>query len=103
MYKICFYVPLSHAEVVKNNMFSKGAGKIGNYSACCWQTLGEGQFMPNDHSNPFIGNLNQLEKITEYKVEMICADEYLKDVIAALKHAHPYEEPAYQVWPLEKI
>lgn len=101
MYKICFYVPTSHVEEVKNAMFAKGAGKIGDYGCCAWQVLGEGQFMPLVGSHAFIGEQDKLEKVSEYKVEMVCADEYIKDVIAALKQAHPYEEVAYQVWRLE--
>src|ERR1700733_2805659 len=101
MYKICFYVPTSHAEEVKKNMFSKGAGKIGNYTACAWQVLGEGQFAPNDGSNAFIGELNNLVKVDEFKIEMVCADQYIDDVITALRQSHPYEEPAYQLWRLE--
>ena len=97
MYKICFYVPDSHVEQVKNAMFQKGAGKIGLYTRCAWQTLGEGQFMPLLGSNAFIGDLNQLEKVTEYKVEMVCDQAHIKDAIAALKAAHPYEEPAFHV------
>lgn len=103
MYKICFYVPTSHTDSVKNAMFAQGAGKIGNYSCCAWQTLGEGQFMPLTGSHAFIGELDQLEKISEYKIEMICEDAYIKDVITALKKAHPYEEPAYQVWRIEEF
>ena len=103
MFKICFYVPSIHVEEVKNAMFAKGAGKIGNYGCCAWQTLGEGQFMPLTGSNAFIGELDKLERISEYKVEMVCDDRYIHDVIAALKKTHPYEEPAYQVFKLEKL
>lgn len=103
MYKICFYAPLSHAEDVKIAMFAKGAGKIGNYRCCSWQTQGEGQFMPQAGSNPFIGSLNQVEVISEYKIEMVCDDHCLPEVIAALKASHPYEEPAYQAWRIEAI
>lgn len=101
MYKICFYVPLSHIEEVKNAMFAAGAGKIGNYSHCSWQVLGEGQFMPLAGSHAFVGEQNQLAKVSEYKVEMICDDVHIHAVIAALRKAHPYEEPAYQVWSIE--
>jgi structural toxin protein (hemagglutinin/hemolysin) RtxA len=97
MYKITFYAPITHVEQIKSAMFAAGAGKIGEYSHCAWQVLGEGQFMPLDKSNAFIGEKNRLEKISEYKVEMVCAVEYIHDTIAALKQAHPYEEPAYQV------
>jgi structural hemagglutinin/hemolysin toxin protein RtxA len=101
MYKICFYVPIDHTETVKIAMFAQGAGKIGEYSCCAWQVLGEGQFMPLEGSHAFIGTKNQLEKISEFKVEMVCAAEHIQQAIAALKEAHPYEEPAYQVFKLE--
>lgn len=103
MYKICFYVPLSHAEQVKNALFESGAGKIGQYSCCAWQVQGEGQFMPLEGSNAFIGEKNHLEKVPEYKVEMVCDKDLIHTAIAALKNAHPYEEPAYQVFKLEEF
>lgn len=103
MYKICFYVPTDHAETVKNAMFAQGAGKIGEYSCCAWQILGEGQFMPLEGSHAFIGTKHQIEKVSEYKVEMVCAAEHIKNAIAALKKAHPYEKPAYQVFKLEEF
>jgi structural hemagglutinin/hemolysin toxin protein RtxA len=95
MYKICFYVPTDHAETVKEAMFKAGAGRIGNYACCAWQTLGEGQFMPLSGSNAFIGEKDKLEKLPEFKVEMVCADEFIQNVVSALKTSHPYEEPAY--------
>jgi len=103
MYKICFYAPTAQTEKIKNAMFAAGAGKIGNYACCAWQVLGEGQFMPLAGSHAFIGNQNQLEKIAEYRVEMVCEEKYMDDVIAALKKTHPYEEPAYQVLRLEEF
>lgn len=103
MFKICFYVPTSHADEVKTAMFAQGAGKIGNYSCCAWQVLGEGQFMPMAGSHAFIGEEGNLEKVSEYKIEMICVDQYIDAAITALKNSHPYEEPAYQVWRLEDL
>lgn len=103
MYKICFYVPVEYADKVKNALFESGAGKIGNYACCAWQVLGEGQFMPLAGSQAFLGSENQLEKVLEYKVEMVCHDNCVKEVIAALRKAHPYEEPAYQVLKLEEL
>ena len=103
MYKICFYVPATHAEEVKNSLFASGAGKIANYSCCSWQVLGEGQFMPLLGSHAFIGQQDKLEKISEYKIEMVCEAQYIQAAIAALKESHPYEEPAYQVWKIEPI
>lgn len=103
MYKICFYVPTTYSEQVKNAMFAAGAGKIGNYSCCAWQVEGEGQFMPLQGSNAFIGDIDKIEKVSEFKIEMICDDEYIKNVIAALKKSHPYEQPAYFVIRLEEF
>ncbi len=103
MYKICFYVPPSHAEEVKHQLFAKGAGKIGYYGCCAWQILGEGQFMPLEGNHAFIGDQDKLEKVSEYKIELVCDDQYIHDVIAALKHSHPYEAPAYQVWRIENF
>ncbi len=103
MYKICFYVPESHLDLVKNALFSAGAGKIGHYDCCAWQVLGEGQFMPLVDSQAYIGAEGELEKIAEYKVEMVCNDEIIHSAIEALKKTHPYEMPAYQVWRVESI
>ncbi|MBS0350158.1 MAG: NGG1p interacting factor NIF3 [Proteobacteria bacterium] len=97
MYSIIFYVPESHLESVKTAMFDKGAGQIGNYDCCCWQTRGAGQFRALPGSQPFVGKENVIEQIEEYKVEMACAEEYIKEVVAALLESHPYETPAYSV------
>ena len=103
MYKIEFYVPESGLEKVKNAMFQAGAAVIGNYDCCAWQIKGEGQFRPLEGSKPFIGETNKIEKIPEYKVELVCPDDKIKEVIAALKASHPYETPAYQHWKVNPI
>jgi hypothetical protein len=95
MYKIYFYVPESHLESVKNAVFAKGAGKIGNYDCCAWQTLGVGQFRALAGSHPAIGTQFILEQVKEYKVETVCEDYLLEDVLQALIDEHPYETPAY--------
>lgn len=101
MYKLVFFVPESHCEKVKAAVFTAGAGKIGSYDNCSWQVLGQGQFLPQKNSQPFIGELNALEKIPEYRVEMVCDDRCIEQVINSLKEAHPYEEPAYDLWKIE--
>lgn len=101
MYLVSLNVPKSHLEEIKNAVFNAGAGKIGNYSNCSWEVLGKGQFKPEDESNPFIGSHNQLETIDEYKLEFVCSDDCIKEVIANLKKTHPYETPSYQVIKLE--
>ena len=103
MYKLCFYVPEKPTDMVKKALFKAGAGKIGNYDSCCWQTLGTGQFRPLDNSQPYIGQQGQIESVAEFKIEMVCDDEHIKAVIEALKKAHPYEEPAFDVCKLENF
>lgn len=100
MLKLCVFIPATHLETVKTAMFTAGAGKIGNYDSCSWQTLGQGQFRPMDNSQPFIGRTGHVESVDEYKLELVVEDEHIKSVVAAMKLAHPYEEPAYDVTEL---
>jgi len=100
MYKLCFYVPSTHVDAVKQAVFAAGAGRVGDYDCCAWQVLGAGQFRPLAGAKPFIGAVDQIETVAEYKVETVCEDAVVQAVVAALKAAHPYEEPAYQVWAL---
>ena len=97
MYKLCFYVPESHLDIVKQAVFAVGAGRIGDYDQCCWQVLGQGQFRPLPGSDPFIGSQGDVETVAEYRVELVCEDSIIKAAVAALRVAHPYEEPAYDV------
>lgn len=103
MYKLSFYVPEANLEPVKKAVFSTGAGRIGNYDFCCWQVLGLGQFRPLEGSDPHIGQQGEVEIVPEWKVELVCSDELIRQAVSAMKHAHPYEEPAYDVWKLEDI
>lgn len=103
MYMLIFLTPKTHLEVIKNAIFATGAGSIGHYSNCAWQTLGEGQFMPLAGSHAFIGDVGKLEKIPEYKVEIVCTDEQIHEAVDALKRAHPYETPSYQVLRMEQM
>lgn len=98
MHQLVFYVPESHLEAVKAAVFATGAGRIGDYEACCWQTLGKGQFRPLSGAEPYLGEAGALEQVDEWKVELVCEDHVIEPAIAALKAAHPYEEPAYQAW-----
>lgn len=101
MYKLAFYVPLEDAETVKEAVFASGAGRIGDYEACCFETRGTGQFRPLDGATPHIGKVGALEKVEEVKVELVCEDQLIREAVDALRAAHPYEEPAFDVWKLE--
>lgn len=103
MYFIAFYAPPEHTDNIKQALFTAGAGRIGNYACCAWQTTGTGQFMPLDTAKPFIGDIGRVEKTTEVRVEMVCDDAYIQEVIRALHTVHPYETPAFQVIRLESF
>ncbi|WP_439861193.1 NGG1p interacting factor NIF3 [Pseudomonas sp. MBLB4136] len=103
MYKLCFYVPESHLEAVKQAVFAAGGGRIGGYDSCCWQALGQGQFRPLAGSQPYLGQTGRLEQLAEWKVELVVADELIHDTVKALKHSHPYETPAFEVWRLSDL
>lgn len=97
MYLLVVYVPEKSLESVKNVLFEAGAGKMENYSHCSWQALGQGQFMPEVGSSPFLGETNKLEKVDEYLLEVVCQDSVIKEVALAMINAHPYETPAYHI------
>lgn len=100
MYKIAYFVPEAYLEITKSAIFSAGAGRIGDYEACAWQVPGQGQFKPTTGAAPFIGELHELTRVAEYKVELVCSADCISAAIAALKQAHPYEAPAYEVYKL---
>ena len=97
MYKLTFYVPESHLDIVKSAIFEAGGGRIGDYDRCCWQVLGQGQFRPCKGSQPYLGREGELETVAEYRVELVCEVGLIRDVVKALVSSHPYEEPAYDV------
>ncbi|MBP9722033.1 MAG: NGG1p interacting factor NIF3 [Gammaproteobacteria bacterium] len=92
-----YYVPESHITTVNNALFALGLGQVQEYDSCCWISKGEGQFRPLENSKPFIGQPGQenVVKVIEYKVEIICPSDLKTKVINMLKSVHPYEVPAY--------
>lgn len=101
MLKLTFYVPESHLEIVKSAVFEAGAGQMGDYDQCAWQVLGSGQFRPLAGSQPFLGNTGELEKVNEFRVEMVLKKDCAEDVRKALLESHPYETPAYDFVKIE--
>ncbi|MEC5422235.1 Nif3-like dinuclear metal center hexameric protein [Virgibacillus sp. C22-A2] len=99
--KVVVFVPLSHAEEVREAIGDSSAGHIGNYSHCTFQTEGQGTFKPLEGANPSIGNINQMEFVDEVKIETIVPEEKLQPVINAMIRAHPYEEVAYDIYPMD--
>ena len=97
MFKLIFYVPTNCVEIVKNAIFKTGAGQLGNYSHCSWQVLGDGQFKPLSGSKPTLGSEGNIERVKEFRVEILCLEDNIKLAVDALKSSHPYEEVAYEV------
>ena len=100
-FKIAVFVPESHLEQVSNAVFSSGAGIIGEYENCSFRLKGEGTFKGSEKSNPVIGKKNVFEKVEEIRLEFIVDQWNLDKVISSMLKAHPYEEPAYDIYPLK--
>ena len=84
-------------QQVKQAIFSRGAGQQGEYSECCWQCSGTGQFKPGSGSSPYLGEVGELKRVSELRIETLVAAADAKAVVAALREAHPYEEPALEL------
>jgi len=100
-YKIVTFVPQKNLETVLTSLSTAGAGLIGEYSNCSFQTEGIGTFRGSELSNPSVGKKGKLEKVAEVKLEMIFEKWKLNALLKALHESHPYEEPAYDIYPLE--
>jgi len=101
--KIVVFVPLSHTDVVREVIGESGAGKIGNYTFCSFSSPGVGRFKPGEGANPTIGNIGELESMKEERVEFLCERERSKEIMEAIKKVHPYEEVAFDIYPLLEI
>ncbi|MEH7236048.1 Nif3-like dinuclear metal center hexameric protein [Bacillus sp. JJ1562] len=99
--KLAVYVPRESAEEVRTALGTAGAGFIGNYSHCTFNTQGTGTFLPQEGTNPHIGEVGRLEEVVEIKIESVFPSSLQKKVVTAMLKAHPYEEVAYDIYPLE--
>lgn len=101
--KIVVFVPELHANTVREAMGKAGAGKIGNYAYCSFSSKGTGRFKPEAGAHPNIGEVGKFESVAEERIEAICERDKLMKVVKAIKEAHPYEEVALDIYPLEVI
>ncbi len=97
------FVPAADADAVREALFAAGAGRIGEYSHCSWTVAGTGQFLPHDGASPAIGEVGTVEKVSEDRVEVIAPARLRAKILAAMRAAHPYEEPAFDILPLAPI
>lgn len=102
-YKIVVYTPDTHADPLREAMASAGARKIGNYTQCSFTTKGYGRFLPEEGADPAIGEVGTLETVSEARIEVTCEEVNLREVLCAIREAHPYEEPATDVYLLENV
>ncbi|UOQ93760.1 Nif3-like dinuclear metal center hexameric protein [Halobacillus shinanisalinarum] len=98
--KLVVFVPEDYSEGLRNALSEAGAGHIGAYSHCTFQSAGQGTFKPLDGTNPFIGKQGAIERVDEHRVETIVPKTKLAKTLKAMKKAHPYEEVAYDLYPL---
>lgn len=98
--KIVVFVPKTHTDMVRKAMGDAGAGKIGKYSHCSYSVDGIGRYKPLEGAKPFIGEAGKFEEVKEERIECVCDIDKAKEVIAAIKKIHPYEEVALDIYPL---
>ena len=98
--KLVWFVPEDALDVTRNAVFEAGAGRIGAYERCSWYAAGTGTFLGGEGTSPAVGASGQEERVAELRVETVVPEGRIRDAIVALRLAHPYEEPAYDVYPL---
>ena len=98
-----WFVPPAALHSTQNAVFAAGAGWIGGYSRCSWAAMGEGTFFAGEGTAPSVGEVGRDQRVTEYRVETVVPAERLSAVVEALRRAHPYEEPAFDVYPLVDV
>ena len=98
--KLVVFVPREAVDAVRNALFAAGAGRIGEYERCSWYTEGTGTFMGGAGTSPHVGHSGREERVSELRLETVFPEERQEEVVAALRRAHPYEEPAFDVYQL---
>jgi hypothetical protein len=98
--KLVVFVPPDALDAVRDAVFAAGAGRIGDYDRCSWYTEGTGTFYGGKSTDPSVGEKGREERVPELRLETVFPEERQDEVVAALRRAHPYEEPAFDVYPL---
>ena len=98
--KLVVFVPAEALDAVREALFAVGAGRIGDYTRCSWYTAGTGTFLGGEGTDPAVGEAGREERVSELRLETVYPEERHDEVVDALRRAHPYEEPAFDVYPL---
>jgi len=98
--KLVVFVPPQALDLVRDALFAAGGGRIGNYERCSWYCEGTGTFRALSGAEPSIGEVGREERVAEHRLETVFPEERQSEIVAALRRSHPYEEPAFDVYPL---
>jgi hypothetical protein len=98
--KLVVFVPREALDPVREAVFAAGAGRIGDYEKCSWYTAGTGTFLGGEGTSPTLGERGREQRVAELRLETVFPEERQDEVVAALREAHPYEEPAFDIYPL---
>jgi hypothetical protein len=98
--KLVVFVPREALDAVREALFSAGAGRIGEYERCSWYTEGTGTFLAGESASPSVGKPGREERVAELRLETVYPADREREVVAALRESHPYEEPAFDLYPL---
>ena len=98
--KLVVFVPREALDAVRNALFAAGAGRIGDYEHCSWYTEGTGTFLGGEGTDPAVGQKGREERVLELRLETVFPEERQVQIVEALRSAHPYEEPAFDIYPL---
>lgn len=103
LHKLVWFVPEASLERTRDAVFAAGAGRIGEYERCSWYTAGTGTFLAGEGAEPTVGRVGEEERVAELRVETVVPVERAAEVVRALVGAHPYEEVAYELYPLVEL
>jgi hypothetical protein len=98
--KLVWFVPREALAATRDAVFAAGAGRLGDYERCSWYAAGTGTFLGGESTDPSVGQPGREERVAELRVETVVPAALVSEVVAALKAAHPYEEPAYDLYSL---
>jgi len=101
--KLVYFVPEDALHATRDAVFAAGGGRIGAYERCSWYTRGTGTFLAGAGASPTVGEVGEEEHVEEFRVELVVPEERAGAVVAALRAAHPYEEVAFDLFPLHAV
>jgi hypothetical protein len=103
LHKLVWFVPREALEDTRDAVFAAGGGRIGDYTRCSWYTAGTGTFLAGEGADPSVGRVGKEERVSELRVETVVPAAKAREIVAALREAHPYEELVFELYPLMEL